>query len=85
MKITIEVDCSPEEARAFLGLPNLEPLQTAMMKDIEDRMKSGMAMMDPDSLMKNWSALGGAGLEQFQSFMRETLSAAASDAAKAKK
>ena len=23
MKITIDVDCSPEEARAFLGLPDV--------------------------------------------------------------
>lgn len=27
MIITINVDCTPEEARAFLGLPDLKPMQ----------------------------------------------------------
>ena len=26
MKITVDVDCTPEEARAFLGLPDVKPM-----------------------------------------------------------
>lgn len=32
MKITVDVDISPEELRRFLGLPNVEGLQEEMMK-----------------------------------------------------
>ena len=31
MKIKIDVDCTPQEARAFLGLPDVAPMQKAMM------------------------------------------------------
>lgn len=54
MKITVNVDCTPEEARAFLGLPDVTPLHTAMLKEMEDRMKAGLSAMDPESLFRMW-------------------------------
>jgi hypothetical protein len=39
MKISIDIDCTPEEARQFLGLPDMGPLQDEMKK----RMESGMS------------------------------------------
>ena len=35
MKIKIEVDCTPEEARNFFGLPNVKPMQEAVMAESE--------------------------------------------------
>ena len=32
MKVTVEVECTPEEARQFLGLPDVVPMQQAAMK-----------------------------------------------------
>ncbi len=70
MKFTVDVDCTPEEARTFLGLPDVAPMQKAMLKEIEDRMKANLAAMDPDALFKSWlpsGAMGGMeGLEQMQ-------------------
>ena len=37
MKIKIEVDCTPEEARNFFGLPNVKPMQEAVMARIENK------------------------------------------------
>ena len=34
MKIHVELDMTPEEARAFMGLPDVAPLQKQMMEDI---------------------------------------------------
>ena len=34
MKITIEVDCTPEEARAFMGMPDVRPMQDEIMADM---------------------------------------------------
>ena len=31
VKITIEVGCTPEEARVFCGLPDVKPMQEAVM------------------------------------------------------
>ena len=31
MKVTVDIDCTPEEARTFFGLPDVKPMQKAMM------------------------------------------------------
>ena len=54
MKFTIDVDCTPEEARAFLGLPDVKAAQDAVMGDIEERMRASLAAMDPETLLKTW-------------------------------
>ncbi len=66
MKITIDVDCTPEEARAFLGLPDVAPMQRALLEEIVKRMSAGLEAMDPEALMKAWMPLGMQGLEQVQ-------------------
>jgi len=66
MKITIDVDCTPEEARAFLGLPDVAPMQAAMMEEVRKRMTAALEASDPETLMKTWLPLGLQGLEQVQ-------------------
>ena len=66
MKFTVDVECTPEEARAFLGLPDVAPMQKAMMKEVEDRMKANLAAMEPDALFKTWMGSGFEGMEQMQ-------------------
>jgi hypothetical protein len=57
MKITIEVDCTPIEARKFFGLPDVEPLQAAMMTKLEERISEEMNRLSPEVLMKSWFSL----------------------------
>jgi hypothetical protein len=66
MKVHIDIDCTPEEARTFLGLPDVQPVQAAMMQELEQRLKSAMQAMDPETLMKTWLPAGIANLEQMQ-------------------
>ena len=54
MKVTIDIDCTPEEARAFLGLPDVTPLQETMMREIEERMRAALRNTDPEVLFKTW-------------------------------
>ena len=68
MKVTINVDCTPEEARVFLGLPDVQPMQRALMDQLQDRMSANLAAMDPDTLTKTWLPLGMQNLEQWQRF-----------------
>lgn len=67
MKIHVDVDCTPEEARAFLGLPDVAPMQAAVMQEMQERMLGAMRGIDAETLMKTWMP-GGAGLEQVQKF-----------------
>ncbi len=66
MKITFDIDCTPEEARAFFGLPDVQPMQKAMMAEVEERMKKGLDAMGPDALFKTWMPAGMEGFEQMQ-------------------
>jgi hypothetical protein len=65
MKARVEVDCTPEEARAFLGLPDVRTLNEALVKQMRERMDANLAMMAPEELMKGWMNLGGQATEQF--------------------
>lgn len=70
MKITIEVDCTPAEARAYMGLPDVEPLQAEVMGEIQRRAMQALAMTDPQQLLKNWVPWGAQGMEAFTNIMR---------------
>ena len=71
MKFTVDVDCTPAEARAFLGLPDVAPMQQAMMTEIEDRMKANLAAMDPEALFKAWMPMSvPGGMESMEQMQR---------------
>ena len=69
MKFRVEADCTPVEARAFLGLPDVTPLNDQMVKEMSARMGANMSMLKPDELMKNWISLGGQAQDQFMKMM----------------
>lgn len=66
MKITIDIDCTPEEARSFLGLPDVAPMQKALMDEIQRRMSENLKAMDPEQMIKTWLPMGLQGFEQMQ-------------------
>ena len=74
MKVNIEIDCTPVEARQFLGLPNIEPMQAAVMQQFEKRMLADIERFSPEALVKNWLAMGPQGTEQIRDFFRGVFS-----------
>lgn len=66
MKIKVDIDCTPEEARAFLGLPDVAPLQEAVMARLQEQLTANLAAMDPEALLKTWLPVGLQGLDQAQ-------------------
>ena len=66
MKITINVDCTPEEARHFFGLPDVKPMQDALMQQIQDRMSANLQAMEPEAMLKTWLPASLQGFEQMQ-------------------
>ena len=54
MKVNIEIDCTPLEARQFFGLPDLAPMQTAVMDKLQQQMMSNIEKMNPEALMQSW-------------------------------
>ncbi|MFQ5971620.1 MAG: DUF6489 family protein [Alphaproteobacteria bacterium] len=66
MKLSIDIDCTPEEARRFLGLADVKAMQDKILKEIEERAIANIAAMDLDALMKTWFPAGFAGWEALQ-------------------
>lgn len=66
MKISLDVDCTAEEARKFLGLPDLEPLQETLLKEVQERLTANIKAMDPKAMLETWLPATLKGFEQLQ-------------------
>ena len=76
MKLNIEVDCTPKEARAFLGQPDVEAFNGWLVDQMKARFEQNMELLKPDEMMKGWMAVGGQAQDQFRRFMEAASSAA---------
>lgn len=66
MKVTINIDCTPEEARVFFGLPNLQPMQEVILAKVQEKILANISAMDPETVLKNWLPASVQGMEQLQ-------------------
>jgi hypothetical protein len=70
MKINVEVDISPAEARAFLGLPDVAPMQAEVLEEMKRKALESMndfdpANFDPAKSMENYFSLYPKWMEAF--------------------
>jgi hypothetical protein len=75
MKITFDIDCTPEEARVFLGLPDVKAMQDVLVKKIGERMQSNLDAMSPEALLNTWLPAGVQSIEQLQKMFWGTMQA----------
>ena len=66
MKFKVDIDCTPDEARAFFGLPDVKPLQEALLPEVEERLRATLKAMDPEAMLKTWLPATLKGFEQLQ-------------------
>jgi hypothetical protein len=69
MKVRVDIDCTPKEARAFLGQPDMEAFNAWMVQQMKARFEQNLELLRPEELMKNWMAFGGQAQEQFRRFL----------------
>ncbi len=62
MKVTVNVDCTPEEARRFLGLPDLSPVHQAYVDKLQRAVSDGVTPDMVTDMMKNWGPMTEAGM-----------------------
>ena len=74
MKVNIEIDFTPEEARQFMGLPNVSSLQAEMLAGIQEKVAESARAMDPEALVKGWLAGAAPGMEDFQKMFWSNIS-----------
>jgi len=74
MKIKLDIECTPEEARKFFGLPDVEKMQQALVQQIQDKMTENIAGLDAENMMKTWLPTSMKGLDQMQNMFWSSLS-----------
>ncbi len=62
MKVSIDIDCTPEEARRFLGLPDVTPVNEVMISE----MKKRVTEMGADKMIQQWMTTGAQGIGDLQ-------------------
>ncbi len=65
MKMTVDFDFTPDEARQFLGLPDVKQMQSRVMEKLEQQMLDAAAAYSPDELMKRWFSIMPQSPERF--------------------
>ena len=76
MKVQIEIDCTPEEARTFMGLPDVGKANDVYVDALTNAMKG---VSNPEQLQqyaKQLAPMGQLGLKMFQSFVEGATTAA---------
>jgi hypothetical protein len=76
MKINIEIECTPEEARSFMGLPDVSQANSVYVENLTKAMRG---VSNPEQLQEYAAALapmGQVGLKLFQSFVEGGMKAA---------
>ena len=56
MKISLDIDCTPEELRGFFGLPDVRPMQEQLLKEVEERLRAEPQGARPRSHAENLAA-----------------------------
>jgi len=69
MKINIDIEMTPEEARKVIGLPDLAPMQEELMAQISDQIKRNVAYVDPELLVKLALPVGVEGIDKLQKLL----------------
>jgi len=69
MKVNVEVDCTPDEARRFLGLPDVSKANEAYMDAVMKAMQGGASLDQLQALSKQLAPMGEIGMSLFKQFM----------------
>ncbi|MBS7669831.1 DUF6489 family protein [Croceicoccus gelatinilyticus] len=76
MKVNVEIDCTPEEARRFMGLPDVSRANDVYVDSLVTAMKGAGSLDQVQDLIKGFAPMGEMGLRMFQQIMESGTKAA---------
>ena len=71
MKVTVDVDCTPEEARRFLGLPDLTSVHEAYLEKMKKALSEGPSPEIYADMMKAWGPMSEAGMGMWRQMFEQ--------------
>lgn len=79
MKVNFDIECTPEEARRFMGLPDVAPMQERMMKEMENKLHENLHSLDPEALFKTWLPMSFQGWNEMQKMFWDQMTQSAAN------
>ena len=67
MKVHVEIDCTPQEARALAGLPDLTPIHDRYVAALGEVMEGGGVKPEMvEAMIRGWAPVGDAGMAMWR-------------------
>lgn len=85
MKVTVELDCTPEEARRMMGLPDVGKLNETYVKELSKFLQGASSVEQLQNFTKIIAPMGEAGIKMFSSFVSGAMGAGGGKSSTAKK
>lgn len=76
MKVSVDIDCTPEEVRRFMGLPDLSSVHEAYLDRIRHMISDAVTPDGIETLIKSWSPMGEAGTAMWRQIIEQMSGAA---------
>ncbi len=74
MKFTVNVECTPEEARGFLGLPDVTKVNDTIMDGIQERVQANLdSFTDPQKFFETMMSAGTGNMDAMQKMFAATM------------
>ncbi len=85
MKVTVELDCTPEEARRMMGLPDVAKLNETYVKELSKFLQGASSVEQLQNFTKIIAPMGEAGIKMFSSFIGGAMGGGGSKSSSTKK
>ncbi len=73
MKVHVEIDCTPEEARSFMGLPDISKANSVYVDNMAEAMRGVTSPDQLQELARTMAPMGQMGLKLFQNFVEGSM------------
>jgi len=77
MKVNVNVDCTPEEARRFMGLPDMSPVHELYLDKMKRSIEEGISPDMMENMIRAWAPMGEAGMNIWRQVIDQMSGAAA--------
>jgi hypothetical protein len=71
MNVTVNIDCTPEEARRFMGLPDMTPIHDLYLDKMRQAMTEGVTPDMLESMVKSWGPMGEMGMTAWRQMIEQ--------------
>jgi hypothetical protein len=71
MKVTVDIDCTPEEARRLMGLPDMSGVHEIYLDQVKRSIEDGITPDMIENMMRAWAPMGEAGVTMWRQMFEQ--------------